>query len=99
MNNNRLEQRISLKSSHSLSNLAKQLQSEKDRQRYIKVIEMSQIIQSKLENISNNNSTIAARKKKGTRLNSIIRPVDDDDDNDDEIEYLDDDDSILFDGT
>ncbi|KAI8889902.1 hypothetical protein K501DRAFT_328710 [Backusella circina FSU 941] len=96
MNNNQSEQSIPLKSSHSLSNLAKQLKSERDRQRYIKVIEMSQIIQSKLEHINNNNSTLASRKKKKTRLNSIIRPVDDDDGNDDDIEYLDDDDSILF---
>jgi hypothetical protein len=52
-----------------LSKLAKQLQSEKDREKYIKVIEMSKIIQAKLDHLQTEKNKSSLRCS--SRINSF----------------------------
>jgi hypothetical protein len=54
-----------------LSKLAKQLQSEKDREKYIKVIEMSKIIQAKLDHLQTEKNIKSIQVNTSGRVNSF----------------------------
>lgn len=56
---------------YKLSTLASQLQSDQDRKKYIKVIEMSKVIQSKLDSIHQGNDIVRSTRSTLDRKSSV----------------------------